>query len=215
MSQRFSIIFVALCLFLTVGATTASAASSGSMQMFDLSALDGPQAEMVTQVIAGFDFDWKQLRPALRPATGRTKVKIRVRDTSKWRALGLTWPDHGLIELDDDLTDPEMFRHVLRHELGHIVDFYFLRPAGLRKKVAAVYGAPWKTMWHDFNDGFVQVASTQGVGRSAETLTDEQATRLRSLLLIPGPLPVKSAPASLHHESHVESDIHVDHDVMP
>ena len=178
------------------GALTATAEAQpeirSSSSMFNLSALDPTQKELAQAVITEFDFDWTLLRPALRQDTGNRTIRVRVREIERWKALGLTWPS-GLIEMDDDVTDPYWFQRVFRHELGHAVDFFLLGPTGARGKVAKLYGESWKEMWHDFNDGFTQAASTFPVEDAGHHLTEEALLELRNLLGLSGPVPLKVA----------------------
>lgn len=187
----------ALVTSITLGALVPSAqaataaAPKDPTRIFDLSALDEAQRGLAQDVLDEFDFDWMQLRPALRWESGRRTIRVHIQDTSDWHALGLTWRSRGAIELDDGLVDPVWFQRVFRHELGHLVDFYFLTPKRLHDEVAALYGAPWKDMWHDFNDGFIQAASTFVAGSPAYPLSAQDLLEVRSLLGLDGTLPTK------------------------
>lgn len=169
--------------------TSPAAAAPSSSSFFDLSLLDEDQQQIAASVIDEFDFEWSRMRRALRRETGRAQIRVRVRNLERWKALGLTWHS-GLIELDDGLSDPVLFKRVFRHEIGHVVDFYLLAPNGLRRDVAALYGAPWKEIWHDFNDGFIQATSTFPLA-SGDSLTEEQVLQLRKLLGLDATLPQK------------------------
>ena len=191
----FKILFVAALsgAILSTGALSSSATAatqSAPAPFFNLSTLDQSQRALVQEVLDEFDFNWTSLRHQLRLNTGRRSIPVRVQDVSDWHALALSWPS-GLIQMDDDVVDPELFKDVFRHELGHIVDFYLLEPEHLHREVARIYGAPWKVMWHDFNDGFIQVASSHSVGDATYALSDEDLLELRVLLGLKGPLPTK------------------------
>ena len=81
----------------------------------------------------------------------------------------------------------------MKHELGHIVDFFHLAPKGLRTKVARIYGVPWSVMGHNFNNGFVEVFSTTPGFDPTYPLADAELMELRALLGGSGEMPTKTS----------------------
>jgi hypothetical protein len=135
--------------------------SGATDQVFDLRGLPADKRDITKAAIENHDFDWTKLLPRLRKDGARKRITITVTDTSAWGAVGLAWPAPiGKIEIDDDdVKNPSWFRDVVLHELGHMVDFYYLDPNGLQKDVAALYGRPWEEAGHPFNAAFTQAFS--------------------------------------------------------
>ena len=160
--------------------TTAHAAtpSNDPTTIFNLSSLDETQEALVLEALAGLDYDWSQMKAALKKKTGKTHIPIKVVDiAAKWNACGLAWPN-GLIQIDDQVIDPTWFKGVVLHEIGHMIDYFHLGPEKLRGKIAKVYGAPWSQIGHDFVNVALLLFSDDEIG----TLTETQKLALRSLL---------------------------------
>ena len=172
-------------------ATTSERSPTNPARIFDLSSLDDAHRALVKDVLAGFDYDWSQLRPELRATTGRTQIPIRVRDISSWNAVGLTWPG-GTIVIDDQVLDDQWFQAIVMHEIGHVVDFFHLVPAGLHEEVSAIYGDPWGVMGHNFNNGFIQVFSVHRGFDPSYPMTSGELLELRALLGGVGAIPTKT-----------------------
>ena len=175
---------------ITTGAHAATTTPTAP-SIFDLSALDDTHRDLVADAINDFDYDWAQLAPALLKKTGKTQITIKVKDLSAWNAAGLAWPS-GRIHIGSHVTEERFFQQVLKHELGHIVDFFHLGPHGLRTKVARIYGAPWSVMGHNFNNGFVEVFSTTSGFDPTYPLGDDKLMELRDLLGGSDELPIKT-----------------------
>ena len=158
--------------------------------VFDVSKLDTHHQELVAETLSEFDYDWDQLRPGLR-AIGRKRITIEIKDITKWRAVGLSWPG-GKLQIDDVVTDDTWFQDILRHEVGHMVDFFHLAPKRLHDEVSALYGAPWDVMGHNFNNGFVEVFSSTPASDPAYPMTTTELQELRLLLGGTQELPVKA-----------------------
>ena len=181
---------------ISAGAFTAPAsaaiATTDATKIFDLSGLDEAHRALVIDALDEFDYDWSLMKPALKAKTGKTHIPIRIVDIpGKWNAVGLSW-QNGVIQIDDQATDPVWFQFVVSHEVGHMVDYFHLQPAKLRGKVAKIYGAPWKEMWHNFNDGFMQVFSTYTAEDATYLLSDTDELALRVLLGGSNTLPTKT-----------------------
>lgn len=114
----------------------------------------------------GFDFRW--CVPQMRREAGTEHVPIEFRDLScmgrdaednciGWAAC--TWPDDTGIWMGDDKQGVELdFKRVLQHELGHVVDFFYLN-ARRRAAILAAYRevypeARWHDVAHPFCTGF-------------------------------------------------------------
>lgn len=166
-------------------AAPASAAPSAPTKIvdgiFDITSLDAEHQALVEEVLACDDFNWSMLKETLKKKTGRTAIKVRVSDISKWGAVGLSWRT-GLLEIDDQVLDPRWFQQVFMHEIGHMVDFYYLMPNKLHGKVSKIYGAPWSTMGHDFNGGFTNAFSCVDGGDGNGRLDDTKVLEIRALL---------------------------------
>jgi hypothetical protein len=163
-------------------------------QVFDLRGLPADKRDITKAAIENHDFDWTKLLPRLRKDGARKRITITVTDTSSWGAVGLAWPAPiGKIEIDDDVRNPFWFRDVVLHELGHMVDFYYLDPNGLQKDVAAIYGRSWEVAGHPFNAAFTQAFSTYRAVDGDLPLADDKVVELRALLGGQGGLPKKSA----------------------
>ncbi len=176
----------------TSGALAASPTASDATKIFDLSGLDDTHRDLVLDALDEFDYDWTQMKPALKAKTGRTRIPIKVVNiAAKWNACGLAWPN-GVIQIDDQVTDPIWFQQVVMHEVGHMVDFFHLRPAKLHGRIAKVYGASWGTMGHNFNNGFIQVFSTYPADDPSYPLTATDLLTLRTLLGGTNALPAKT-----------------------
>ena len=197
MYKRLFFVAALVCSSISTGSVARAAEEplkSSFLKVFDLSALDEVHRELVIDALDEFDYDWTQLKPALNRNPRRTHIKIRIVDIApRWNAVGLSWPN-GVMDIDDQVTDDAWFQDVVIHELGHMVDYFHLRPAKLRGKVADLYGAPWTEIWHDFNDGFIQAFSTYGSEHHLfdDELSADDESALRSLLGGEGAVPVKT-----------------------
>lgn len=161
-------------------------------RVFDLRFLRAGERDVARFALGCHDFDWTLLRPAMTIDDPRKRIPISVTDASEWGAVGLAWPAPvGKIEIDDDVLDEIWFRDVVLHEVGHMVDFYFLDPQGLRDEVAEIYGAPWDEVGHSFNAAFTQAFSCFQAVDSAYPLDEAQIAELRALLGGIGPVPEK------------------------
>jgi len=191
-------LFVLLTIVSSISVGFLSSAASASTQptkivdgIFDISALDEAHQLLVEEVLACDDFDWSKLKSTLKRKTGRTAIKVRVADISKWGAVGLSWST-GLLEIDDQVLDPHWFQQVFMHEVGHMVDFYYLMPNKLHGPVSKIYGASWKTMGHDFNGGFTSAFSCVDGGDGNGYLDDTKVQAIRTLLGGAGLVPAKT-----------------------
>ena len=143
---------------ITTGAQ-AAAPSSDPTTIFNLSRLNDTYRALAIDALDGFDYDWTQMKAALKAKTGRNRIPIKIVDIdARWNACGLSWP-HGVIHVDDQVIAPVWFQQVVQHEVGHMVDFFHLRPENLHDQIAEIYDAPWSVMNHNFNTGFIQVFS--------------------------------------------------------
>jgi hypothetical protein len=175
---------VAISIGWAIPPATAATKKDSSTQkpgIFDLSSLDDAHRNLVKDALGAFDYDWSRLRPALRSTTGKMQIPIRIRDISSWNAVGLSWPG-GTIVIDDQVRDDLWFQQIVMHEVGHMVDFFHLSPAGLHDEVAEIYGAPWGVMGHNFNNGFIQVFSTYEAFDASYPMTQSSLVELRELL---------------------------------
>src|SRR5688572_3787582 len=137
----------------------AAPAAAKAPGIFDLSSLDDTQRGLVIDALSASDYDWTQMKAALKAKTGKTRIPIKVVDiAARWNACGLAWPN-GLIQIDDQVIDPTWFQQVVLHEVGHMIDFFHLTPAKLHGKIAKVYGAPWTEIGHDFVNVTLQLFS--------------------------------------------------------
>lgn len=162
-------------------------------RVFDLRGLSADKRDIAKETLLAHDFDWGLLLPALKSGDRRKRIPISVTDASEWGAVGLAWPAPvGKIEVDDDILDPHWFRDVVLHEVGHMVDFYYLEPNGLRDDVAEIYGKPWDEVGHSFNAAFTQAFSTYAAVDSAYPLGEQQILELRELLGFSGVPPLKA-----------------------
>lgn len=182
------------------GALTATSASASTLnstidkaaKIFNISNMDEAHQDLFIEALEGFDYDWSQMKPALKAQTGKTQIKVEVIDiAAKWGACGLSWPN-GILQIDDQVVDPTWFKQVVQHEVGHMVDFFHLRPAKLHGKIAKIYGASWGVMGHNFNNGFIEVFSTTGAADSSYPLTAGELETLRVLLGGNADLPTKA-----------------------
>ena len=171
-------------------ATTPSAPKSVE-GIFDISRLDEAHQLLVEEALACDDFDWSKLKKTLKAKTGRQSIRVAVRDISKWGAVGLSW-QQGILEIDDQVLDPRWFQQVFMHEVGHMVDFYYLQPRKLHDEVSKIYGAPWSTMGHDFNGGFTNAFSCFNAGDANGYLDDSKVDAIRTLLGGTGAAPAKT-----------------------
>ena len=179
---------------ITTSASAAIVGASNPTEIFDISSLDAAHQALVLDALDEFDYDWSQMAPALKKKTGKTHIPIRIVNiAARWNACGLSWPN-GVLEIDDQVLDPIWFQQVVQHEVGHMVDFFHLRPARLHGKIAKIYGAPWKVMGHNFNNGFIQVFSTIPAEDASYPMTEAQLLQLRTLLGGNSQLPDKDDP---------------------
>jgi hypothetical protein len=177
----------------TAASSPAVATNAAIQKVFDLRGLSADKRDIAKHALASHDFDWTLLLPALRANDHRKRIPITVTDASEWGAVGLAWPAPvGKVEVDDDVLDPLWFRDVVLHEVGHMVDFYYLEPYGLRDDVAEIYGAPWDEMGHSFNNAFTQAFSSYTVVDSTFPLGDTQIDELRALMGFEGSAPAKT-----------------------
>ena len=161
-------------------------------RVFDLRFLRAGERDVTRFALGCHDFDWTLLLPAMTMGNPRKRIPISVIDASEWGAVGLAWPAPvGKIEIDDDVRDATWFRDVVLHEVGHVVDFYYLDPQGLRDEVAEIYGALWDEVGHSFNAAFTQAFSCFQAVDSAHPLDDTRVAELRALLGGAGPVPEK------------------------
>ena len=177
-----------------IGLSVPSAARASTTEklhpIFDVSKLDAQHQELVAETLGDFDYDWNQLRPGLREI-GKKRITIEIKDiTTKWQAVGLSWPG-GKLQIDDVVTDDSWFQGILRHEVGHMVDFFHLGPKQLHDEVSDIYGAPWSEMGHNFNNGFVEVFSSIPATDSSYPMTAAELQELRLLLGGTPKLPIK------------------------
>ena len=164
----------------------------GAPSIFDLSSLDDTHRDLAIDAIDDFDYDWAQLAPALLKKTGKIQITIKIKDTSKWNAAGLSWPN-GRIQIGSHVFEELWFQQILKHELGHVVDFFHLAPQGLRTKIARIYDAPWSVMGHNFNNGFVEVFSTTSGFDPSYPMSDDELMEIHTLLGGSGEMPTKVA----------------------
>ncbi len=135
--------------------------------------------------------------PALSRLNAR-RVVVEVADISMHDAGGLAWPPPvGKIQIDDDIRDPGAFQQVLAHELGHMVDFLLLEPAGLRDRVAQIFAADWDAVSHRFNDAFTAAFTHVAVIDDDHPVTHEQTVAIRMLLGGSGEPPKKLVRVSV------------------
>lgn len=176
------------------GTATPSLSPDAAVQrVFDLRGLPADKRDITKAALASHDFDWNLLLPALRFGDHRKRIPITVTDASEWGAVGLAWPAPvGKVEVDDDVVDAAWFRDVVLHEVGHMVDFYYLEPDGLRDDVADIYGAPWDVIGHSFNAAFTQGFSRFAAVDEAYPLDAEQILQLREVLGFSGEAPTKT-----------------------
>ena len=183
--RRLFVVLGSLGLIATLAGPAAAAPTSPAPKIvegiFDISRLDEAHQLLVEEALACDDFDWSKLKKSLKAKTGRTAIKVTVRDISKWGAVGLSW-ETGLLDIDDQVLDPHWFQQVFMHEVGHMVDFYYLQPRRLHDEVSRIYGAPWKTMGHDFNGGFTNAFSCFDAGDANGYLDDTKVLAIRTLL---------------------------------
>lgn len=172
-------------------ASTNPAAEKTVRGVFDISSLDADHQLLVEEALACDDFDYSMLRRSLKKKTGRTAIKLEVKDISKWGAVGVAWQT-GLLQIDDDVKDPRWFQQVVMHEIGHMVDFYYLMPNKLHGPIAKLYGAPWSTMGHDFNGGFTGAFSCFDAGDANGYLDEAGFQALRALMGGEGLIPAKT-----------------------
>jgi hypothetical protein len=159
--------------------------------IFDISALDADHQLLVEEALACDDFDWSKLKKTLKHQTGRSVIKVEIKDLSKWGAVGASWST-GVLQLEKTVTDPHWFQQIFMHEVGHMVDFFYLMPNKLHGTVAKIYGAPWKTMGHDFNGGFTSAFSCLDGGDGNGRLDDTKVQAIRTLLGGAGLVPAKT-----------------------
>ena len=159
--------------------------------IFDISALDAAHQLLVEEALACDDFDWSKLKQSLKKKTGRSLIRVSVEDLSEWKAVGLSWRS-GSVQIDQRITDPHWFQQIFMHEVGHMVDFYYLMPNKLHGKVASIYGAPWSQMGHDFNGGFTNAFSCFDAGDGNGYLDETKVQAIRTLLGGSGLAPTKT-----------------------
>lgn len=184
--------------------------TSSLKRVFDLRSLRGGGRDVANAALACHDFDWSLLRPALNTDNPRKRITVSVTDASEWGAVGLAWPAPvGKIEVDDDVLDAVWFRDVVLHEVGHLVDFYYLEPEGLRDEIAEILGAPWDESGHSFNAAFTQAFSCYSAVDSVRPLDEAQILALRAVMGSPGPIPTKVGDAALVDIRELEADFTV------
>ena len=159
--------------------------------IFDISRLDADDQLLVEEALACDDFDYAQMKPALKKFTGRSTIRVEVKDIGKYNAVGASWMS-GALQIDDDVLDAHWFQQIFMHEVGHHVNYYFLGPQKLRGKIAKLYGAPWSTMGHDFNGGFTSAFSCFDAGDVNGYLDETEVQTLRTLMGGEGLVPVKT-----------------------
>lgn len=180
--------------------------SSSWQQAFDTSQLPQRARAAAEEALSAFDFDWTKLLPAM----GGRKIVLAVADLSSYGAVGAAWPAPvGRIELDDDVVGhPIWVKAVMLHELGHIVDFYYLEPRGLHDDVAALYGQDWDVIAHSFNAAFVAAFTGYEMVDDAFPLSGSKVRELRRLLSGAGAGP--STRAASPHAGQNGSEVHFD-----
>ena len=173
----------------TASAPAGPSASTAAIQkIFDVRGLTPGQRDVVLQVLRAHDFDWSQM--VLPSEVARRRIPFSVKDISAWEAAGLAWPGSGArIEIDDEITSSWAFRSVALHEVGHMVDFFFLEPKGLHDEVAAIYGKPWSEVAHSFEAAFTTAFTPFKIVDPTYPLNDGQIQQLRELLGGKGPAP--------------------------
>ena len=177
----------------SIAVTSVASPATAISRVFDLRGLSADKRDIAKETLLAHDFDWNLLLPALKSSDKRKRIPISVTDASEWGAVGLAWPAPvGKIEVDDDILDPQWFRDIVLHEVGHMVDFYYLEPNGLRDDVAELYGKPWDEVGHSFNAAFTQAFSTYAAVDSAYPLGAQQILELRELMGFSGPPPLKT-----------------------
>ena len=159
--------------------------------IFDISRLTADQQLLVEEVLACDDFNWASLKASLKKKTGRSAILVENKDLSKWGAVGASWPT-GVLQMEKGLTDQHWFQQIFMHEVGHMVDFYYLQPRKLHDEVSKIYGAPWSTMGHDFNGGFTNAFSCVDAGDANGYLDDTKVQAIRTLLGGAGLAPAKT-----------------------
>jgi hypothetical protein len=159
--------------------------------IFDVSALDEAHQLLVTEALACDDFNWASMKKSLKAKTGRSTIRVEAKDLSKWGAVGASWGT-GILQIEKTVTDPHWFQQIFMHEVGHMVDFYYLMPKRLHDEVSKIYGAPWSTMGHDFNGGFTSAFSCFDGGDGNGYLDDTKVQAIRTLLGGAGLVPAKT-----------------------
>ena len=164
-----------------------------SHQVFDLSSLSKTHRKLVRRTLAEFDFDWTQLSLP-EPTEPERRIVIEVADISSWNAVGLAWPAPvGKIQIDDQITDKSWFRDIVLHELGHMVDFFYLEPLGLHDDLTSLLGAAsWTELEHPFIPMFIRAFSSFDVNGEELALSRSQAAEVRTLLGGAGAPPTKA-----------------------
>lgn len=176
-------------------------------RVFDLRSLSAPQRAVVQQVLVSFDFDWRLL--SLSDLGDRRKrILVEVADISSWSAVGLAWPGPiGKIQIDDQVHDLGWFQDVFIHEVAHIVDFFYLKPTGLRDDIEALYGIQdWTDLSHSFISAFVRAFSS--IDAQQDRLPTSLDTDLRLLMGGKGEPPPKSISLSQEHRAFMSLDRH-------
>lgn len=135
----------------------------------NLYCLDDPQKQIAQDVLREHSFDWSQLA---------TRVKVQVAEIGAYQAIGLTWPD-GRIQIDDDYLD--RFDEIFRHELGHVVDFFYLTPYK-RAKIEGWVGHEWREISEDWPDLFTAAFTTEQVEATHFEITPELIRKTRRLV---------------------------------
>lgn len=137
--------------------------------LFDLTKLPDTNAAWLRAVLARHTFDFDRCRPQLERESQwwggpkRSKIPVTIADLSPQGWGAATWPD-GRIKIDDDAKDDEIqFSGYFAHELGHVVDYFFLtvkRKTRLVQIYRQVYaGVEWEDISHPFCAGFTAAFS--------------------------------------------------------
>ena len=193
--RRLFVVLGSLGIIATLAGPAAAATTSPTPKMvegiFDISRLTADQQLLVEEALACDDFNWASLKPALKKKTGRSAIIVENKDLSQWGAVGASWST-GVLQMEKTLTDPHWYQQIFMHEVGHMVDFYYLMPRKLHGQVSKIYGAPWSTMGHDFNGGFTNAFSCFNAGDANGYLDETKVLAIRTLLGGEGVAPTKT-----------------------
>ena len=183
--RRLLVVLGSLGIIATLAAPAAAATTSPTPKIiegiFDISRLTVDQQLLVEEALACDDFDWARLKPSLKKKTGRSAIVVENKDLSKWGAVGASWST-GVLQMEKTITDPHWYQQIFMHEIGHMVDFYYLMPRKLHDEVSEIYGAPWSVMGHDFNGGFTNAFSCFDAGDANGYLDEIKILQIRTLL---------------------------------